>query len=317
MIFRIEKFHRIFNRMKNKLYLSYTETPLQEIFHPVLENAGIRLLVKREDLNHHTVSGNKWWKLKYNLIDAINNQSTQVLTFGGAFSNHIYATAAATSLLGIKCIGIIRGERTNPLNPTLKFAENAGMYLHFISRTAYRSKNETAFIEELSRLFGKSFIIPEGGTNLQALKGCKEFSEKLEKIDFDKVVVPIGTGGTITGIISGIDPHKETVGVAILKNGQFLQEEVTSLLQQLNMEDRQNFKILSEYHHGGYAKVTPPLLDFIRYMKINHNLPLDHVYTAKLLWAIFEEARRNNFKRGTTLLAIHTGGLQGSQEVLF
>ncbi|HEY0744038.1 MAG TPA: 1-aminocyclopropane-1-carboxylate deaminase/D-cysteine desulfhydrase, partial [Chryseosolibacter sp.] len=170
--------------------LAYSETPVQEIFHGVADRAGIRLLIKREDLNHPFVSGNKWWKLKYNLEEAIRLRHKTVITFGGAYSNHIFSTAAAGKEIGLNAIGIIRGERVEPLNTTLAFAESNGMKLLFISREAYRNKGDVSFIQGLHEKFGDFFLIPEGGTNEFAVKGCKEFaSEKLSSIAFDALML--------------------------------------------------------------------------------------------------------------------------------
>jgi 1-aminocyclopropane-1-carboxylate deaminase len=292
--------------------LAYSETPIQEIRHEVIDKAGIRLLVKREDLNHPFVSGNKWWKLKYNLKEAELLGSKTVLTFGGAYSNHIFSTAAATAETGLKSIGIIRGERIEPLNTTLTFAEARGMKLHFVGREDYRNKNDVSFINSIREMYGDFFLIPEGGTNMQALKGCAEFAnEKLSKISFDTLMLPVGTGGTFAGIVKGLNGSREILGVSVLKNGDFLALEVKTLLEKNYQKQYGNWSMLTSYDHGGYAKVTQELLDLVSAMKMQHNLPLDTVYTGKLMWAVLKEAERGRFSRGTTVLALHTGGLQG------
>ncbi|HEY0651817.1 MAG TPA: pyridoxal-phosphate dependent enzyme [Chryseosolibacter sp.] len=291
--------------------LTYLETPVQEIQHNALDKAGVRLLVKREDLNHPLVSGNKWWKLKYNLEAAVRcNQP--ILTFGGAYSNHIFATAAAAKELALQSVGIIRGERVEPLNHTLAFAEKQGMTLHFVTRESYRTKTEHAFLRTLTNKFGNYFLIPEGGTNSLALRGCEEFAnQKLNPIDFDVLMLPIGTGGTIAGIVCGLNEKKEVLGVSVLKNGNFLHTEINILLQKYSRKVYGNWSVLTSYDHGGYAKVTQELLDLVSAMKMKHNLPLDTVYTGKLMWAVLKEADRGRFSRGSTVLALHTGGLQG------
>lgn len=299
-----------------KDFLEYSETPLQEIDHPLVKQAGLRLLVKREDLNHPVVSGNKWWKLKYNLIEAKRKGYKTLLTFGGAFSNHIYSTAGAAHALGLNCIGIIRGEETLPLNPTLRFAKEKGMQLHYVSRSDYRKKAEPQFIKRLQEEFGEFYPIPEGGTNLLAIKGCAEFAASLAPIPCDYICLPVGTAGTISGLIAGFKDEKEIIGIPVFKNGEFLQEEIRNWLTIFSGNIYGNWSLRTSYHHGGYAKVTPELLEFISTMKRAHNLPLDPVYTGKLCWAIFEEIRKNNFKKGSTILAIHTGGLQGATTIL-
>jgi len=296
--------------------LPYIETPLQEISDPILRNAEVRLIIKREDLNHPLVSGNKWWKLKYNLAEAKQTHFETLLTFGGAYSNHIYATAAAAYELGFKSIGIIRGEETHPLNPTLTFSREKGMHLQYVSRHDYRNKTSPEFIDDLQNRFGKFYIIPEGGTNVSAIKGCIEFAKIISSVPADYVVLPVGTAGTISGIITGLRGAKQIVGIPVLKNGTFLYDEINHWLKIFSSASYGNWSLLTSYHHGGYAKTTPALLQFIAMMQDKHDLPLDPVYTGKLLWAVFEETKKGNFKRGSTILAIHTGGLQGASTLL-
>lgn len=292
--------------------LTYTPTPVQEIEDEKLLEAGVRLLVKREDRNHPLVSGNKWWKLLYNLQEAQQLGKKTLLTFGGAFSNHIYATAAAAHELGIKSIGLIRGEATLPLNATLRFARQQGMQIEYVSREAYRRKADPEFEDDLCRKYGDVYILPEGGTNALAVRGCEAFAKILQEVPFDYVVLPAGTGGTMAGLIGGLDTSKRVVGVSVLK-GDFLKEEVKQWLTGRNTPP---WSILTDYHHGGYAKTTPALIDFIRTMENHHALPLDQVYTGKMMWAIMQEVERGFFERGTTILAIHTGGLQGRLQQL-
>jgi 1-aminocyclopropane-1-carboxylate deaminase len=291
--------------------LKYFPTPIHELQSEFLRNAGVRLLVKREDLNHPTVSGNKWWKLKYNLEEAKNKNAQGVLTFGGAFSNHIFATAAAAHELGLKSIGVIRGEESLPLNKTLAFAKKQGMELLNVSRELYRKKNESFFIQRLKDRYGDFYLIPEGGTNALAIKGCREFAmDHLSKTEFDYLCLPVGTGGTLAGITLGLPPDKTVIGVSVLKDGSFLTNEVKTLLNPFAHEPMAPWRSLTDYDHGGYAKTTPRLFDFIKHMKTDHDLPLDHVYTGKLLFAVVEEIKKGNFKSGATILALHTGGLQ-------
>jgi 1-aminocyclopropane-1-carboxylate deaminase len=291
--------------------LTYQQPPIQEIHDPLLIEKGIRLLVRREDLNHPRVSGNKWWKLKYNLARAVEEKHHAILTFGGAFSNHIYATAAAAKEININCIGIIRGEASQPLNHTLTFARQSGMQLHYVTREAYRQKTSDAFIQELTKSFGEFYLIPEGGTNELALEGTRDWGNLISETSFDYVTLPVGTGGTIAGLIKAM-PNRNILGISTLK-GDFLENEIKQLLAaEKNFEPVYgNWELLTSYHHGGYAKTSQPLLEFIRYINARHALPLDQVYTGKMMWAIWEEIKRDRFTRGTTILAIHTGGLQG------
>jgi 1-aminocyclopropane-1-carboxylate deaminase len=286
--------------------LNYDPTPITELLSPLLAKSSLRLFIKREDLNHPFVSGNKWWKLKYNLEEAERLGHDTLLTFGGAYSNHIFATAAAAKELGLKSIGIIRGEETLPLNHTLAFAESCEMKLHYVSREAYRKKTETDFIEQLKNQFGNFYLIPEGGTNELAIRGCAEFAAQLsQEIDFDYLCLPVGTGGTMAGMIQGIYQSKKIIGFSSLKGGEFLVEEIRRLILPSN-----NWVINSDYHFGGYGKTTTQLKNFIDEIKNNHQLPLDIVYTSKMVYGIIDLISKNYFTKGSTICILHTGGLQ-------
>lgn len=291
-------------------FLNRNPTPIQELLHPIAISHGVRVMVLREDLNHPTVSGNKWWKLKYNLIAAKERQSLGVLTFGGAYSNHIYATAAACSEVGLRSIGIIRGEETLPLNPTLAFARSRGMEIRYISRQNYRSRNDANFIDHLKKEVGNFYFIPEGGTNSLAVKGCAELYKTFEHLPFDKLIVPVGTGGTIAGLIAASSDGREMIGVTVLKDGEFLKPSIDTLLEEARVP-HSTFRLATEYHFGGYAKANHELLEFIQDLR-NYDLPVDHVYTGKMFFALFQEIKKGNIKRGETVLTLHTGGLQGS-----
>ena len=288
------------------MLLQYYQTPIAEIITPESTKAGVRLLIKREDLNHPLVSGNKWWKLKYNLEAAIRSNQNTLLTFGGAYSNHIYATAAAAHELGLKSIGIIRGEETKPQNHTLAFAESQGMKLHYVSREAYREKTEAAFIQNLHDRFGDFYLIPEGGTNELAVKGCAEFARQLNnEAEFDYLCLPVGTGGTIAGMIEGFDDSTMIIGFPVLKGANFLEEEIRK------HTSKKNWQLMYEYHFGGYAKVSNELKEFMDQFEKQFNIPLDEVYTAKMMFGIMDLIKKKFFESGSTILGIHTGGLQG------
>lgn len=286
--------------------LTYTPTPIQEIHSPLFEKAGVQVLVKREDLNHPYVSGNKWWKLKYNLEEAIKLKHNTLLTFGGAYSNHIYATAAAAHELGLKSIGIIRGEETLPLNDTLAFAKSRGMQLHYVSREAYRKKTENEFLENLRKQFGEFYLIPEGGTNTLAVKGVTEFTQTLGN-DFDYLCCAVGTGGTMAGLINGFEGKKKLIGFPVLKGGEFLKTEIESLL----LIKYNNWEFLTEYHFGGYGKTNDILIEFIKFIESTHTLLIDQIYTGKLLFGVFDLVTKGYFERGTKLHVLHSGGIQG------
>jgi 1-aminocyclopropane-1-carboxylate deaminase len=297
--------------------LDYISTPVEEISTPMTVARGVRLLIKREYLNHAEISGNKWWKLKYNLQAAVGAGFSTVLTFGGAYSNHIYSTASAAAHVNLQSIGVIRGEPTSPLNPTLSFALSKGMRLHYVSRTDYRAKTEPAFVSHLRSLFGDFFLIPEGGSNVHAVRGCKEFGELLVgEMDFDTLFLPVGTGGTIAGLIAAMRGKKKIIGVPVFRDSEFLYDDIRRLLRESGEHDPGNWTLLSGYDHGGYAKTTPQLTDLIKTVRCDLGLPLEQVYTGKMMWAVFEEIRKGNVVPGSKVLAVHTGGLQGMSATL-
>ncbi|MCU0419480.1 MAG: pyridoxal-phosphate dependent enzyme [Cyclobacteriaceae bacterium] len=292
--------------------LPYTATPIQQLLLPEALHAGINILVKREDLNHTHVSGNKWWKLKYNLATAMRQGHQTVLTFGGAYSNHIYATAAAANRLKLTSIAIVRGEETRPLNHTLSFAKEQGMHVHYVSRETYRQKETSEFLGLLHDQFGSFYQIPEGGTNLLAIQGVAEFARQLaQEVTFDYVCLPVGTGGTMAGMIAGLEGAAEVIGISVLKNGAFLSGEVAGWLKKFSDIPYGKWRIETSYHHGGYAKHTPELRALIEEMKTGHALPLDAVYTAKMVAGVRDLIRVGAFNEGSTVLLLHTGGLQG------
>jgi 1-aminocyclopropane-1-carboxylate deaminase len=269
---------------------------------------GITVHIKREDLIHPFVSGNKFRKLKYNLLQAKEEQQETLLTFGGAYSNHIAAVAFAGKEKGFKTIGIIRGEELRDKiseNPTLQFAENCGMQFEFVSRETYRLKTEISFLENLKRKFGDFYLIPEGGTNDLAIKGCEEILTK-EDAEFDYIGCSIGTGGTICGIINSILPHQKVLGFPALK-GDFLKEEIR------NIVNNNNWELLLNYHFGGYGKVDEELIAFINQFYITNNIPLDPIYTGKMVFGVIDLIHKNYFPPQSKILLIHTGGIQGIQ----
>jgi len=285
------------------------QVPTIEIKDDLLLEKGIKVLIKREDLIHPVVSGNKWRKLKYNLIKASHLGHNKLLTFGGAYSNHIAAVAGAGKEEGLKTIGIIRGEEHLPLNSTLAFASACGMELVYLNRETYRNKTSPKFIAQLETDHAPFFLIPEGGTNELAIKGCEEIIASIEK-PFDIICCPVGTGGTISGLISGLEGDKQVLGFSALK-GDFLQNEVASLLEAYRT-NYSNWKINTDYHFGGYAKVKPVLVDFILNFEKKHGIPLEPIYTGKMLFGIMDLIKKDKFSKGTTILVIHTGGLQGN-----
>ena len=271
---------------------------------------GITVYLKREDLLHPEISGNKFRKLKYNIEEAILQKKETLLTFGGAYSNHIAATAAAGNLYKLQTIGVIRGEelgedieRTFSENQTLRFAASHGMKLEFMSRSDYRRKDLEEIIAKLQEKYGRFYLVPEGGTNALAIKGCEEILQGEDK-DFDFICCPVGTGGTISGIINSSSGNQHILGFPALK-GAFLNSEVEKLTR------KKNWKLTIDYHFGGYAKVNSELVDFINNFRQKYGVALDPVYTGKMMFGIFDLIAKGYFSENTRILAIHTGGLQG------
>ncbi len=286
--------------------LAYRKTPLIELKSDLLQATDISLWMKREELNHAEISGNKWWKLKYNLQEAKAKGFHTILTFGGAYSNHLYATAAAAKEEGLKSIGVVRGEEQVE-NSTLRFAESKGMTLHFVSREVYRTKASEAYIESLQKRFGPFYLIPEGGTNVHAIRGVEEWADSLAtEMKFNHLCLPVGTGGTIAGMINKLS-DKNIIGFSSLKGGTFLKDEVEKWLK----HQSNNWHLETAYHFGGYGKVTKLLLEFMRQFEETYKISLDPVYTAKTMYGVLEMIKQGRFERGSTILALHTGGLQG------
>ncbi|QMU31672.1 1-aminocyclopropane-1-carboxylate deaminase/D-cysteine desulfhydrase [Adhaeribacter radiodurans] len=284
--------------------------PLQLISETLLQEKQITLYLKREDLLHSAISGNKWRKLKYNLIEAKKQQKNTLLTFGGAYSNHIAAVAAAGQEYNFKTIGFIRGEPHEPLNPTLQLAQNCGMQLHYLDRTTYRQKQDPAFQENLEIQYPDAYFLPEGGTNLLAVKGCTEVIADIP-IQFNYICCAAGTGGTLAGIIASLNGHAQVLGFPALKGGEFLTNDVAAFIKQYNGQEYHNWQLQTNYHFGGYAKVKPGLIAFMQAFKATHHISLEPVYTGKMLYGIYDLIQQDFFKPGSTIVAIHTGGLQG------
>lgn len=265
------------------------------------------LYILREDQIHPTISGNKFRKLAYNIQAFQEGNYDTILTFGGAFSNHIYATAAAGKELGIQTIGVIRGdewEKKIGKNPTLGFAKECGTHLKFITRKQYRSKSNPEFINELRREFGNIYLLPEGGTNDLAIKGCEEILGNHTEI-FSHICCAVGTGGTITGLINSSNSTQKIIGFPVLKNGFFLENEIK------NYSKKRNWELQHAYHFGGYAKVNDELLDFINNFRRRFEVNLDPIYTGKMVYGVMDLLNKSYFPIHSKILAIHTGGLQG------
>jgi 1-aminocyclopropane-1-carboxylate deaminase len=299
--------------MKNIFENPRPPSPLVELQSAIFDRRHLRLLVKRDDLLHPHISGNKWRKLKHNLLEARRLGAKKLITFGGAYSNHLAAVAAAGVEFGFSTLGIVRGERVEPLNPTLKYVEKCGMELMYVSRTNFRKKSNTSILENLKINFEASYVIPEGGTNCLALPGVAELVDEIESQLGGLpgyVCTACGTGGTLAGLVSGLKGRSMALGISVLK-GDFLKNEVANLLETCGEPARDNWQINIGFHFGGYAKFKPELIDFINHFKKTYGIPLDPVYTGKLFYAIFDLAEKGFFEKNATIVLLHTGGLQG------
>lgn len=290
-------------------------SPLQRLFDPLFAKNGIKVFIKREDLIHEQVGGNKWRKLQFNLQEAIRQKSYFIGTFGGAYSNHIYSVASAGALLNIPTIGIIRGEEVLPLNPTLQHAVNCGMQLHYLSRQAYREKNNLAFRQSFQTYFpDNGFWIPEGGTNSAAIKGVMQAGDEIisqmnnDLPDF--VAVAAGTGGTAAGLIQAL--HNKGIHVLVFSalKGDFLQKGISAMLKDVSPSA---WTLITDYHFGGYARFNTELIDFLLSFRKRYGFQLDPIYTGKMLFGLFKMIENGFFEKGTKILTVHTGGLQGNE----
>ena len=277
----------------------------KEISLPILNEKKVRLFIKRIDKLHPFVSGNKWFKLKYNLLEAKKKGFNTLLTFGGAYSNHIAATAFAAQEKGFKSIGIIRGDEHMPLNPTLCFAIENGMKLHYVSRSYYKDKTSSYFLEKLNVQFGNFYLIPEGGMNKLAIQGTAEILDSNDCQDF--ICCPVGTGGTIAGIINASNYKQTVIGFPAIKGFEQLEKDID------NWTSAINYKFINNYFGNGYAKINNELVNFINEFNAKHNIPLDAIYTGKMMMGILDLVNKDYFPKGSSILAIHTGGLQGNK----
>ncbi len=288
--------------MSRKVSFYYMKSIIQSL---TKSNKG-DLFIKREDLLFPEISGNKYRKLKYQLQKIVETKTKTILTFGGAYSNHIAAVALLGKINNLRTIGVIRGDELESKiseNPTLSYAKKQGMEFEFVTREVYRQKETESYISQLKEKHGDFYLIPEGGTNALAVKGCAEILNN-EDTDYDYICVSVGTGGTLAGIVSSLLPHQQAVGFSALK-GTFQKEIVDAYTSNAN------YQILDTYNFGGYAKIDGQLVRFINEFKETHDVQLDPIYTGKMMYGIVDLMDKGYFKKNSRILAIHTGGLQG------
>lgn len=281
--------------------------------------------ILRLDLIDPEVSGNKWFKLKKNFKKARQDEQKTVVTFGGAYSNHIAATAALAKIAGLNCVGVIRGEQTEILNPTLQLAKEKGMQLYFVNRETYSEKDTIEFKKHLSNKLGPHYLIPEGGNNRDGILGCAEILRP--EWDHENIFCACGTGATFSGLLSSAKPEQKIIGISVLKGENvlvndvkeqlknFFPEKVISVLgnEELEKDKIENSFITNNYCFNGYAKKDEKLLEFKSNFEKDFNIPLDHVYTCKLFYAVFDLIKKEKIKPGSKILALHSGGLQGNK----
>lgn len=290
-------------------------TPLQEIHHPLLKKYHVELFIKREDLIHPLISGNKWHKLKYNLEVARAQGFSRVLSFGGAYSNHLHALGWAGQKFGFETIGVIRGELIEPLNPTLADVTGWGMKLHALTRSDYRRRHDAAFVAELSNRYQPCYVIPEGGANALALKGCGEIVADINRQlpAYDFLCVPCGTGATLAGLATTLQADVRLLGFSALKGYPQLSDDISRMLSDQGAATEANWQIIDGFHCGGFGKITAELVHFMSAWQRQTAIPLDPLYTGKMLLGLFELLEGGCFKAGSRIVAVHTGGLQGSR----
>ncbi|MES2276799.1 MAG: pyridoxal-phosphate dependent enzyme [Bacteroidota bacterium] len=286
-------------------------SPVHQLQHQLFDEKGLKVFIKRDDLIHPVISGNKWRKLKYLLIKAQAEGKNHLITFGGAYSNHLLATAAASARFGFKTTGIVRGEEVD--NDTLFMCRLHGMKLIFVDRESYRHK--AALFQKNFGDDSDAFFIDEGGASLEAAKGCSELIGELPQT-YDHLFCACGTGTTAAGIINGLHQHQlptQFHAVPVFKNGDFMRDEISKYLTPHSAlsEVVDSYQIHTAYHFGGYGKTTAQLIDFVKEFVATTGILIEPVYTGKMLYAIFDLARKNYFAPGSQILAIHSGGIWG------
>lgn len=292
-----------------KLENSFKPSILTKLGDPLLDEYQIELWIKRDDLLHPIISGNKWRKLKYSLDHALSLGSDTLISMGGTYSNHLHALAYAGKILGLKTKAFIRGEQPTTLTSTLIDIQNWGMELSFVSRSDYKLLRQYKNCHDLPALKRSQYWVPEGGAQILALKGVAELVNEID-ITYNILCVPCGTGATLAGIINAAPDKASILGFAALKNAAFLESDVASLLPKISSD---NWKVNLDYHFGGFAKKSTELLDFIKNFEDKTGIPLESVYTGKMLFGIYDLITKHTFKPGQRIIAIHTGGLQGKR----
>ena len=295
-----------------KILFEENELEFNELTGPLLAEKKISLSIARLDKLHPLVSGNKLFKLHYFLAESLKHGHKPILTFGGAYSNHLIATAHACKIAGIRAIGIVRGERSGILSHTLKQCEIDGMELHFISRTEYSNKDSAGFLSQLTANFGDCIIIPEGGYHPMGANGASLIMDKLKAKQATHICTAIGTATTVAGLLMNTTDNEMIVGIPVLKQMNDIEDRIAWLCGNKLFN---NLLIFDDYDFGGYAKKTNELIEFMNDFFIQYKIPTDFVYTAKMMYAIMDKIKAGYFAEGSNIICLHTGGLQGNDSL--
>ncbi len=291
---------------------STPDIPVQTINDPLLEGTGVSLSILRTDLIHPVVSGNKWFKLKHNLIKAREQNKTCLLSFGGPWSNHLHALAEAGRLFDFQTIGLVRGELPSPLNPCLADASASGMLLQPVDRSTYRQKTNPEYLASLQELYPDAYLIPEGGANREGALGCAELNLYYDEQQFDLVSMACGTGIMLTGLATS--SAIPLMGFQVLKGDAYLERQISNNFQHFGLTSQCRWSINDRFHFGGYAKTTDELITFINRFERIHNIPLEPVYVGKMLCGLYQLIKKRDFfPQNYRILVIHGGGLQGNR----
>lgn len=298
-----------------KFNLGNHDVALEQVNCELLARKSLSLRVLRLDQLHPQIQGNKWFKLRYNLEACLGQGLSKVISFGGAYSNHLYALAAAGNQLNIKTIGVVRGELVEPLNPILAYCQSQGMILHAVTRQQYREKDSVSFINELQQQYGPAFVIPEGGCNVQGVQGCEEIADLVcqhAKSSETTIAMACGTGTTMSGVIQGLIKLQAThsvLGISVLKAEGYIQREVNTWVAEQESLSIPAWHVSDSFHCGGYAKSSLELTEFIENFKDVSDIPLEPVYSGKLFLGLFAMIEEDAFSPGSEIIAIHSGGI--------
>lgn len=297
-------------QIESELGINTKAAIIEPLQHPSLQEHGIELYIKRDDLIHPIISGNKWRKLKYTLLYVLNNKYQHLISMGGAYSNHLHALAYVGHKLNIKTTGLIRGEEPENYSQTLSDLKDWGMTLKFVSRSDFRElRKNKAHNDKLEKQYG-GFWIPEGGANTYALKGVTEILKEID-IEYDTLALACGTGTTLAGLAKTLPDKKRVLGFSSLKGGGFLKKDIKKLIKNNSLT---NWSINFDYHFGGFAKTDDELISFIKEFESLNNIPLEPIYNGKMLFGLIDMVKKDYFKKGLKIIAIHTGGLQGNRQ---